>query len=71
VGWDSVVGIATCYKLDGPGNTYQWGQDIPHLSRPALRPNILFYNGQPVFPVVKWPRHGVDHPPLPSTKVKE
>jgi len=45
VDWDSTVGIATCYKPDGPGNTYQWGQDIPHPSRPALRHTILLYNG--------------------------
>jgi len=33
-----VVGIATGYGLDGPGIVSQWGQDFPHLSRPALRP---------------------------------
>jgi len=35
-GQDSVVGIATLYRLDGPGNESWWGQDLSHLSRPAL-----------------------------------
>jgi len=34
----SVVGIATAYGLDGPGIESQWGRDLLHLSRPALRP---------------------------------
>ena len=34
----SVVGIATAYRLDGPGIESRWGRDFPHLSRPALRP---------------------------------
>ena len=34
----SVVGIATAYGLDGPGIESRWGRDIPHMSRPALRP---------------------------------
>jgi hypothetical protein len=32
----SVVGIANGYGLDGPGIESRWGQDFPHLSRPAL-----------------------------------
>jgi len=35
---DSIVGIATCYGLDGPGIESRRGQDILHLSRPALGP---------------------------------
>jgi hypothetical protein len=34
----SSVGIATGYGLDGPGIESRWGQDFPHLSRPALGP---------------------------------
>ena len=34
----SVVGTATGYGLDGPGIESRWGQDFPHLSRPALGP---------------------------------
>jgi hypothetical protein len=33
VGWDSSVGIATRYRMDGPGIEYQWGRDFPHPSR--------------------------------------
>jgi hypothetical protein len=36
VGQDSVVGIATRYRLDGPGIDSQWGQGFPHPFRPAL-----------------------------------
>ena len=35
-GRDTSVGIATRYGLDGPGIESRWGQDFPHLSRPAL-----------------------------------
>jgi hypothetical protein len=38
VGWDSVVGIATHYRMDNPGIKSQWGQDFLHLSRLALGP---------------------------------
>ena len=36
--YDSAVGIATRYGLDGPGIESQWGRDFPHSSRPALWP---------------------------------
>jgi hypothetical protein len=35
-GWDSVVGIATRYGLDGPGIECRWKLDFLHPSRPAL-----------------------------------
>ena len=34
----SVVGIATGYRLDGPGIEFWWGQDFLPLSRPDLGP---------------------------------
>jgi hypothetical protein len=34
----SIVSIATCYRLDGPGIESRWGRDFPHLSRLALGP---------------------------------
>jgi hypothetical protein len=37
----SVVGIATGYGLESPGNESRWGRDFPHLSRPALGPTQL------------------------------
>jgi hypothetical protein len=34
----SSVGIATGYRLDGPGIESWWERYFPHLSRPALGP---------------------------------
>jgi hypothetical protein len=34
----SSVGITTGYGLEGPGIESRWGQDFPHLFRPALGP---------------------------------
>ena len=45
MGWDSAVGIATCYRLDGPGTESWWGRHFPHLSRLAFGPTQ---------PAVKW-----------------
>ena len=36
VGRGSLVGIATCYRLDGPGIESRCGRDFPHPSRLAL-----------------------------------
>ena len=70
-GLGSVVGITTGYGLDGPGIESQWGQDFPHLSKPALGLPSLMYNGFRVFPGCKeWPRHDAD-PSLPSSVVVE
>ena len=38
MGRESVVGIAICYELDGPGIESRGGGDVPHPSRPALGP---------------------------------
>ena len=37
-GLGSVVGVATGYRLDGPGIESRWERDFPHLSRPAMGP---------------------------------
>ena len=62
----SVVGIATAYRLDGPGIESRWVRDFTYLSRPALRPT---------HPPVKWVpglsrgkvRPGRDADPPPSS----
>jgi hypothetical protein len=35
---ESVVGIATSYRLGGPGIEFRSGRDYPHPSRPVLGP---------------------------------
>ena len=35
---DSIVSIATCYGLDGPGIEFRSGRDFPHLDRPTPGP---------------------------------
>jgi hypothetical protein len=53
-GWDSIVGIATHYRLDNPGFKYWWGLDFPHPSRlsqgptqpPVQRVQGLFTGGK-------------------------
>ena len=63
MGRDSSVGIATRYGLQGPGIEFQWRQDLPYLSRPALGPTQL--------PGIKRPGRGVDDQPPSSAEVKE
>jgi hypothetical protein len=38
MGQDSVVGVATCCRLEVPGIKSRSGRDFPHSSRPALGP---------------------------------
>jgi len=38
MGWDGSVGIATRYRLDGPGIESRRQQDFPHPSWQALMP---------------------------------
>jgi hypothetical protein len=72
VGRNSLVGIATRYGLDGPGIESRWGRDFSQPSRPALgptKPPIKWVPG--LFPGVKRPGRGVDHPLSSSAEVKE
>ena len=39
VGWDSVVGTATRYRLDSPGIKSRWGRDFTHPSILVTRPD--------------------------------
>jgi hypothetical protein len=58
--------------LDGPGIESRGRQDFTHLFRAALRPTHPPVNGYWVlFPVVKQPGRGVDHPPHLTPKLKE
>jgi hypothetical protein len=62
----SVVGIATCYALDGPGTQSRWGRDFPHLSIPApgsTQPPVQWVSG---FSRGK-ERPGRDADPLPPS----
>ena len=70
-GRDSAVCIATSYGLDGPGIESRWRRDFPHPSRPALGPTQPPINGYRVFPGVKRPRRGVDHPPHLAQRLKK
>ena len=62
-GLDSSVGKATRYGLDGLGIESRWGGDFLLPSRRHWGPPSLPYNGYRVFPGVKRPECGVDHPP--------
>jgi hypothetical protein len=63
-GWDTVVGRATGYGLDGLGIEYRRERDFPHPSRPALGPTQSPYNRYRVsYPRVNRPGRGADNPP--------
>jgi hypothetical protein len=51
----SSVGIATRYRLDGPGIESRWGRGFSHRSRPALRATQ---------PPVQWVPGYTSTPPL-------
>jgi len=69
-GWDSVVGIATCYALDGPEFEFRWRWDLQcHLHGSRGYPALCTMDiGS--FPGVKRPDHDPDHPPLSSTELR-
>ena len=57
-----VVGIATCYWLDGPA--------IECPSRPAQQPTPASYIvGIGSFPSIKWPERGANDPPHSTAEV--
>jgi hypothetical protein len=66
---DFSVGIATNYGMDGPGIEFRWGRNFLHLFRPA---EPAFYTvGIGIFPEVKRPGRGVDHPYTSNAEVQE
>jgi hypothetical protein len=72
VGRDSVVGIATICKVDGPGSESLWGARFStpvQIGRGAHPAFYTMVTGS--FLGVKRPGRGVDHPPPSSAEVKE
>jgi hypothetical protein len=72
VGWDSSVGIATRYELDGPGIESRWRArfSAPVQTGPGAYPaSCTMCTGS--FPEVKRPGRDVDHPTPSSAEVKE
>jgi hypothetical protein len=67
---ESIGGIATRYRLDGPGIESWRGRDFPHKSRPALGP-IQPPRQWVSFPGVKWLGLGAYHPLPSNAKIKE
>ena len=71
-GRDSSVGIATHYRLDGPGIESRWGLGFPHPSRPALgptQPPVIM--GTESFPRARRPGRGVDHSLHPASRLNK
>jgi hypothetical protein len=67
-----LVSIATGYGMGGPGIESQWERDFPHLSRPALGPPSLLYDGYRVFPGSRnRPERDADPLPPSSAVVKK
>jgi len=75
IGWDSVVDIATCYKLDSPDIISGWVGRGAMFSAPvqagpqAHQASLQWVLG--LFPGVKWQGHGINCPPSSITEVKE
>jgi hypothetical protein len=72
VGWDSVVDMATCYRMDSLGIGSPWGEIFcTHLDQPWGPPSLL-YNGYGVsFPGLMQPRNGTNHLPHLSPRLKK
>jgi hypothetical protein len=72
VGWDSSVGIATRYELDGPGIESRWGARFSTSVQngPGAYPASCTM-GTGSFPGVKRPGRGVDPPHLAPRLRKE
>jgi hypothetical protein len=66
-------GLATGYRLDGPGiESHLWSQIFCTHPELSWIPPCLLYNGYEVtFPGLKRSRCGIHNPPYSSTEVKE
>ena len=70
--WDSSVGIATHYGLDGPGQNLGGGEIFHTRPDQSCGPPSLLYNGcRASFPGLKRPWRGVDHPPHLAPRSKK
>ena len=69
---DSVVGIATGYRLEGPGIESQLEATFsaPLQTGPGIHPASCRMITES-FPGIKRPGRGVDHPPPLSTEIEE
>ena len=72
MGRDSSVGIAIRYRLGPSGDRIPVGSRFfrTRTDRPWGPPSLL-YNGYRVFPVVKRPGRGPDHPPHLAWRLKK
>ena len=75
MGRDSSVGIATRYRLDGPGIESRWGGggarfSAPVQTGPGTRP-ASYTTDTGSFPGVKRPGRGANHSPPSSAEVEE
>ena len=61
VGWDSSVGIANSYGLDGPRIESRCRRDFPHPFTPALAPTRWGW----VVNVTPWPLYPQERDPVP------
>jgi hypothetical protein len=72
VGWASVFGIVTCYRLDSSGIKSWWGQDFLHSAGQALGPTQPPVQWAPcLFPGRKVAGMWCWHPHPSSAQVKE
>ena len=72
MGRESSVGIATRYRIDGPGIESLWGARffVSVQTGPGAHP-VSYTMGTGSFLGVKRPGRGVDHPPTSITEIKE
>ena len=72
LGWDSLVGIAICYRLDGLGIDSWWGKIFcTHPYKPWGPPSLLYSGYWISFLAIRQQGLGIDYPPPSSTKIKE
>jgi hypothetical protein len=69
--FDSAVGVATRYGMDGPGIDSRCGRDFLHPSRPALGPTQPPIQWVPGLSRGKTAGAGVYHPPHLAPRLKE